>query len=270
MSARSGLPLAAEVPALAPVLRPGPLHHPVVRFDDRLVADYGHDLPFVRGAIDVCARAAEAGAALAALGRLLAAVAGALAGCPLRAGEPDASLDALFAGGAARWHEPAGVGEMQEGAEMLSIVAGDLEAGREETLAAFGSRLGSQMMDLTRTVAADAARLAEGRTLDLPLAPDVGDVLRLSLRQQLFGRRSLLGDRPWPALARMAFVAFAAACGGRQAARAAGRARVEAADISHAHSLAARLTDVRGAATAFVQHEELAPAILAAGPLLLA
>jgi len=161
---------------------------------------------------------------------------------------------------------------MQEGAEMMSLVLADLEEAARGTAVrrAYGDRLAAEMAEVLAAARQAALRRSDpGAPRDgaAPLVqPEVDDVLRLSLRQQLFGPRALVADRPVAGLLRMAVLCTAAVWGARRRAGAA----VGAAELGAGHSLAARLLELGSAAAVLVQHEELAPSIFAGLPLLLA
>jgi hypothetical protein len=150
---------------------------------------------------------------------------------------------------------------------MLTYVLSDLGALADGSIGSlsFGPRLRDEMaaaLELTRRACewlADPSTAAPPAGADVPLTPACHDVLRLSLRQLLFGPRSLVADRPLPALlgaaVRMAVAVWTARA--RAAPAAAGPA-----DLSRGHSLAARLLEVPAAAAVLVQHEDLAASIL--------
>src|SRR6185436_9184632 len=92
-----------------------------------------------------------------------------------------------------------------------------------------------------------AAHLAEGRALSdyaREVAAvsvddrDADDVLRLALRNQLFGMDALIGGRVAAAQLRLAMVQLLALWGARLRALAEGRTRIVAEDLSRSHMLA--------------------------------
>jgi hypothetical protein len=106
------------------------------------------------------------------------------------------------------------------------------------------------------------ARVAATRLVDR----DRDEVLRLSLRQQMFGARSLVDDCALPAVLRMAMMQLVAIWGAKLKAAVDDRdARAE--DLSFGHMLAARVLDLDTAREALVRAEG-AQAILEALPML--
>src|SRR5262249_40062832 len=96
--------------------------------------------------------------------------------------------------------------------------------------------------------------------------PEIDEVLRLSLRQQLFGLRFVVDHRVAAGLVRIALIQLIAVWGARRRALLDGRAAVVPDDLSLGHSLSMRLLDTGIAEQALVEREPSWRAILAALP----
>jgi hypothetical protein len=188
--------------------------------------------------------------------------------------EPQATASAFIWPVAVPAPEPVPV---PEAAEAFTLVLADLIETLEtlDPSVGLGPRLVADAIALFRTGYRLAARVAdptysisaeEQSMLAITSTPDIDSALRLSLRQQLFGYRSLIADRPLPALARMGVLLLAATWSARRAAVAANRAHMAAADLSTGHALAARVLETAATSTVFLQYEDLLPSVLQAIP----
>jgi hypothetical protein len=126
-----------------------------------------------------------------------------------------------------------------------------------------------QLRELTAALA--ASRPAPERMLALGFisvdTAETHDVLRLSLRQALFGRDCLLFDRAMPAFVRLAFVELLTLFGARaEAALDASRAVV--GSLEAAHVTAQRGLDLDPLRVVLRESAEAAPALLEALPYL--
>jgi Fe-S-cluster containining protein len=276
-SARRGDSLLDQTPGSSPA--PG-VYHPLVRLDDGLLVDYGHYLDFTAGMMALLERGdSRAPAALSSIAAALADLRASLATCPLAPGQPEATVAAVVAR-AARLPDAIGDAQARDAADHFTLVLADIIESLAEnrprdtgaTLVAraldlyrLGYRLSARAVDPRYPLTADEEAILAVRGLD---DPEVDEVLRLSLRQQLFGYRSLVADRPFPALARMALLQLAAIWGARRRAAHRGAARFHADDLSEGHSLAARSLDVAASSQVLVQHEDLLASALAAMPWL--
>jgi Fe-S-cluster containining protein len=286
-SARAGLPLLEDLPRVRALLPSRyNLYHPMVLLGDGIPLDYGHYLRFVDVAVAlVKRRIGTAADTVRALCRGLTRMAGALAACPLGPGEPDATVAAALADPDA-WYEgepdpssPA----VRGGAFRIAELANDL-------LTAIGGTLGNAVTSgrgymshrLLREVAQplhllvhQAMRASGGpATMEYYESiaavavddPEIDAVLRISLRQKLFGTRALVESRAFPALLRLGVVVLLTVWGARLRAAAEGRAAAHADDLSYGHMLASRLCEIASVEEQLIRYEVMAPVVLEALP----
>jgi Fe-S-cluster containining protein len=292
-SARRGRPLVEELAWLRPLFYgEHEILHPIVELPG-LRLDFGHYLTLARSFLDVAREGrASAPATLRAIGRALAAALPVLASIELRAGEPDATVAALAARDwAPFFEEPDDAAAIARGAAAVErIVARLLEAAAarlakvrsataEGVEYAMGPQLPGELCEILVVMQLAARAVVAGAPPADPyfgqiLGIAVGDaecdeVLRLSIRQQLFGRRLLVEDRRGAAaLARLALVHLAAIVGARLSAAAEGLARARAEHLSRGHMLALRVLPVLREDALLLDEEEHAFAILEALPAL--
>ncbi len=274
VSARSGLPLVDDLERIRPLLPATveALHHPIVSVDE-FPCDYGHFDRLVRAGMSIAKRGLGDGpATLRALGRGLRHFAETLRSFPLAPGQPDAAIDTLLATDPAHWFEGTPrPEEVSEGAyrlsQMFSTLLGSVSGaiGRSSKEKGYLSqRLLREAAQLFHVAGVLAMRVADPR---LPLDPyfsalariplvgdDVHDVLRLSIRQQLFGMGILVEGHALAGLLRMVLSQILAVAGARLRAVNEGRAQATASDLSWGHMLAARV----------LRRDHAAPLLLAA------
>jgi Fe-S-cluster containining protein len=228
-SSQRGLPLHQDLARLLPLLEGAHhLFHPLITIDG-VPCDFGVYLEWRQAALALVKTArAPAAACLAAIGDGLARVRAALLGCALAAGQPDEAVAAVV-GDAAAWGgaEPGGAAALTE---LLDTLAAALAATGGGAAVHDGLALCRAVADEVRSGAAAP-----------PLDDEVHGLLRLSLRQQLFGARATMQQRAAAGLVRIAVIQALAAGGARGAARVAGRDHAGAADLSRPHMLAVRL-----------------------------
>src|SRR5262249_6986532 len=157
----------------------------------------------------------------------LAAFAAALAACPLEPGQPDAILDATFGGDAARWYGEPAPEAARAGADAIAEVAATLLrsiAGGIGATNAGGRPLSARLLGDLAPILSLVVTAARGH--EPPVAVDdldVAAVLRLSLRQQLFGARATIGQHAAAGIVRLALIQLCAVYGARVDAAADGR-----------------------------------------------
>jgi hypothetical protein len=98
---------------------------------------------------------------------------------------------------------------------------------------------------------------------------DIDVVLRLSMRQQLFGQRAVLEHRVAAGLVRIALIQTVAVWGARRAAADDGRRAVRADDLSWPHAVAVRALDSAAAEHMLAQREASWRTVLPALPAIL-
>ncbi len=261
-SSRSGPTMIEDLERIRSLLRSTALdlHHPTAIVDG-FPCDFGHLDRFVKAAMAlVRARVGSAAETLRAIGRGARGFAAVLRGFPLEAGQPDAAISRFVEGDGASWYaaEPATPALAGAALELAEIFAALLATagnalGREAAASSryLGLRLvcaGAQLFHLAQA----AGRRAAEPDLELdphlrsvlavPVADaEVDEVLRLSLRQQLFGAGALVHGELLPALLRLAIIQIMAVTGARLRAHDDRRLEARAADLSWGHMLAMRV-----------------------------
>jgi hypothetical protein len=256
VSARAGLPLAVELPEwIAPLLPGAPaLFHPVVALHTGIACDYGYFLMLQGALVELAGgRGARPTAMLRAVARAVRGFAEALAACPLEEGEPLRTTLRALAFDAGALFAPAE--PRREGLEELAVLVSDLL--RIFSLADEGEADEDRVMrrrkrDMSQ-VLAQLLALVEGRLFARPLDPEreraagveigeeMDEVFRISLRQQLFGKRALADRRPGAGMLRLALCHLVARAGARMKAAADSQVRVRIEDLSFGHTLAFRV-----------------------------
>jgi hypothetical protein len=197
----------------------------------------------------------------------------ALAGCDILPHGPSLALAALL-------QQPpdlTAAADVRAGAEALREVARDmaqllmLPIAREhhERLELYSGRQAKELIPILHMLQdlgeSEYAREVAAISID---DADADDVLRRSLRQQLFGHDALIDDRPGPAQLRLAMVMLLALWGARLRALGEGRARISARDLDRGHMLAMRMSSWGSVQRLLMDHEALVAPILEALPAL--
>ena len=245
VSARRGLPLFDDIGRVHALLDAPVLHHPIALVDDR-GWDYGLFLRFTDAALELVAR--NLGTAIDTLGaiaRWLDALATALAMCPLDAGQPDEVATSVLAVDGAFWYRAPRPDAARRGlrrvtalveelaATVTAALDADLTAASTPRLREFRAAADRIMATLTAAIAVTADTVVASPVH----GADVDDALRISLRQQLFGRRVLADGHAGAGLVRLGLVQLFALAGAREQA---GARPITAADLSRGHMLAMR------------------------------
>jgi hypothetical protein len=278
-TARSGPPLGERLDELIGLLGPPGLYHPVVLLPPRLPVDYGYVRPLFEAAVDELERpSAGALEMLRAAGRRARALGAALAKCALTPEAPSAAVSSVLGRGL-DLAAPAG-DALQSGAAALARMARLLTKVALKPLSRDESYMGRQTRELVpvlQLLDELGAHLAEGRKLSAHAREvaavsiddaDSHDVLRLSLRNQLFGHDALVEGSVAAAQLRMAMVQLVALWGGRLRAAADGRARICADDLSRSHMLAMRVTSWKASRRMFAGEDAQAELLLEGLPAL--
>ena len=242
VSARTGLPLADDVPLVRELFGPATLHHPMV-FVDGQGWDYSLYLRFTTAATDLIKRnRGTAGETLHAIGRCLDALALAVMTCPLEPGQPDDVVSRVLAASDEAWYRSPELYAGFRAVRSLGTVLREL-AVAADTAIVDGRAVSSagryrELIELVEYTA-DAIALYDGTPIapPPPAGPDVDEALRLSLRQQLFGRNVLVGGLAGAGLVRIGLIQLLALAGAR---RQAGARPLTAADVSYGHMIAVR------------------------------
>jgi Fe-S-cluster containining protein len=244
VSARKGLPLVEDMERVRPLLRQPVLFHPVVIVDG-WEWDYAIYLRFTTAATAMVRRkVGTASETLMAIGRCLDGLTVAMVRFSIEPGQPDAIVGAVLGMEPGVWHRPPRKEAEEAGAKAIVEVL--REIGTRVAAALARSEAGDTSAERLRelvwlvTYAAGMIEAAEEtRAAAATAAADaeVDEALRLSLRQQLFGRNALVDGHAGAGLMRIALIQLLALAGARTQA---GDRAITAADLSHGHTLAVR------------------------------
>ncbi|HVV84282.1 MAG TPA: YkgJ family cysteine cluster protein [Kofleriaceae bacterium] len=245
VSARRGLPLYDDLARVRPLAGAPVLHHPIVLVDDR-AWDHGLFLRFTGVATELARHGVgTVFDTLHAIGRWLDAMSVALGRCPLEPGQPDAMASTVLGMDAAFWFRPPrpepAVRGLKKLTELIEEIAASVAAAIDEGRArASTPRFRDFRVAADRVSAWLAA--ADARTVLAPtaapgLAGDVDETLRISLRQQLFGRHVLAGQYAGAGLVRIGLILLFSLAGARHDA---GDRPIAAAELSRGHMIATR------------------------------
>jgi len=225
---------------------------------------------------------------LTAVGRAMRGGIEALAHCPLEHGAPERIIDELGQRDPQVFYLADPTPEdVVRGAEhfaslcdgVLNRTVARLAGKRSEGATTFSEPHARELAQLLHIARCAASATAWGSLEDpwlsqvtvIPVfGADCDEVLRISLRQSLFSSRMLVGDRPLPALLRMALVQALTIFGGRLYAAGDNLPSVRADDLSRPHMVAQRTLDIVDAKEICLEHEEYTWQILEALPTVLA
>jgi hypothetical protein len=279
-TARSGPPLAEWIDDLTAVMgSPEGLYHPAVLLCRSAAVDYGYFQPLLSAMLDDLERPpARAPEMLRAWARRTRALAAELAGCALSLEGPTLATEAVVARGVAPFLFAsdalgAGAAALAEVVRRLAQVA-LLPLGNEDHYTGHQSREIIPVLDLLGEIAthlagdgplSDYAREVAAVSAD---DADCDDVLRLSLRNQLFGRDAVLSGRVEAAQLRLALVQLLALWGARLRALRDGRNRIDSGDLTRCHMLAMRVTSWVAARNLFVEEDARSEALVEGLPQL--
>jgi|GEM_PF-2779807 len=286
-SARSGPPIIDDLVRLRPLMAQRfEISHPVVQTE--LVSfDFWFHARLQRSLLELInANLGTPASTLQVVGRAYHSALQALAACPFEAGAPETLVEELATRPPLPFYEPSSDPiEVSHGTTVLATIctrllergARRLAERQEEGEHPLSQPLGRELMQLLHLLR--VAALARDGAMDDPyiaellavpiFGADCDEVLRLSLRQQLFGPRMFIEDRPVPALLRMAVIMALTVIGGRMHAAADGQPFVRADDLSRPHMLAQRVLDQLGGREIVLEFEADTWAVLEALPSVL-
>jgi hypothetical protein len=274
VTARSGRTLNEQLDELLPLMPRVPVvHHPVVLLTPTVPVDFGYVHPLLQAAVDELDRPpAGAPEMLRAFARRSDELARALDACAVEPEAPARILKDLLARGVAPYLAPPDEAAVRAGAvaaaevaqALSSVVILIISVEHHENAEYYSGRQSKELIPILHLVEEVARHVGEG----LPLSDyarevaaidaderDADDVLRISLRNQLFGHGALLNDRVVAAQLRLAFVQLVSLWGARLRALSAGRTRIVADDLSRAHMLATRVPSWDAVRRVFVEKE---------------
>lgn len=273
VTSRRGLPLSQDLDRVLALLTPRrTLEHPLILLHEGVPCDYGHFLQLQDAVCAlVMARGPEgsgAAQALWAVGTAVRRFGAALASCPLERGEPDRTVAAQVALARRGVIDEDGEGDAQAGwvavAEVAEAILGELR-----WAVALSDFVPAQRFHFQRLkhFAAAVALLRQqailragqpGLVPDGALPPaeaeraDLGEVLRRSLRSQLFGRMALIQNQPAAGLLRLAFGVLLAVTQAQAEAAERGAAAFALADLNAGHKMVQRTLTQDSLERAFV------------------
>lgn len=252
-SARTGLPMVDDMDRLRPLLGAHVLHHPVVLVDGE-GWDHGLYLRFTAAADELIRnRRGTAPEALHALGRCLDALATVVGHCPLEPGQPDGLVDSVLATDEAAWFRAPRAEATEASVATVVTMLDRLAAVVLQTVIEGRARATTpRCREFVALVTGAAATLTAGPPAPVRCTPDADEALRISMQQQLFGRRALIEGHAGAGLVRLGLIQLLALSGAR--ADAGGRP-VTAADLSRGHMLAVRLLETGILDGVLVAHE---------------
>ncbi len=250
-SATQGTPVTEDLERLLPLLGSPELEHPTVFVGRGLAIDFGAFLRLQR----VLVREAGEGeaSAPALLARLAARARGfgrAAAACPLEAGEPERGLGRALEEAPPPLptsdDAPEAVAELC--AALVARLAVELAAGPQGSQSARRLRQIGELLPLLHLVESQARAAAGGRLEGpyralraLPWEAAVDELLRIGLRQRLFGRQALVAGRVRAGFLRLALYTLLVLYGGRQRAAAEGAPAVLPRHLDAGHAVTVRL-----------------------------
>ena len=243
LSAREGTALADAVPGMRDLFRED-LYHPLVVVHHTWKCDYGLILELARR-LDHEAQSHTPLLALHAMGHVVRGFVVALTQCPMDFGQPEAAVAAVLARPMREFYPPAAsvtknakVG-LRALAELAAAIAQRVAPG--EWLTSLIVPAASLVSEICRHLLGSLPLPEKAsHALGVKAAEDTDAILRLSLRQQLFGRDLLLEDQLPAALLRMALVVLLTLAGARLHAINERCSKVEPRHLSAAHMAARR------------------------------
>ena len=239
-SARVGLPLVDDLDRVRALLDEPRLHHPDALVDDQ-AWDYGLYLRFTTAATTLVKQGlGTAAETLYALGRVLDALSMLVASCPLEPGQPDEVVTRLLASEAAPWYRRPRPRAAARGLDVLVETLGELAAALAQAIEGRQARSSlTPLRELCTLVEDTAERVAghEGEPPEAAWGADVDQALRTSMRQQLFGRHSLVRGHAGAGLVRIGLIQLLALAAARAGA---GARALGPDDLNRGHMLATR------------------------------
>ena len=286
-SARSGPSIVDDLVRLRPLMSQRfEVSHPVVQ-TELCSFDFWYQSRLQRSLLElVRAGIGTPASTLQAAGRAYHSALQALAACPFEANAPEALVEELATRPPLPFYEAdTDPMEVSHGTTVIATIctrllergARRLAERQEEGEHPLSQPLGRELMQLLHLLRT-AALAREGAIEDPYLAEllavpifgaDCDEVLRISLRQQLFGPRMFIEDRPVPALLRIGLILALTVIGGRMHAAADNQPSVRADDLSRPHMLAQRVFDQLGGRELAVEFEGDTWAVLEALPAVL-
>lgn len=243
VSARTGTLLEADIPRIR-ALVDEEIYHPMAQLHGSWRCDYGLILTLARR-LDQEAKSHSPLAALHMIGHMSRGFIVALTKCPLEAGQPEAAGAVALArpSGKFRPSEEAVAANARAGLRAMAILAAGLaeRVAPQDAFAPPFKAAASLLAEICRGGLGEAPLPERAqRAVAISVEGDCETALRLSLRQQLFGRELLLDDQLPAGLLRMAFVVALTLAGARLQALEGGQDVVLPHHLSAGHMIAKR------------------------------
>jgi|SRR5271165_854558 len=221
------------------------LYHPIVRLHRAWRCDYGLILMLARR-LDREAQARWPMAALHSMGHITRHWIAALTCCPFEMGQPDAASTRALAVSAEAAHPgEASVGsQAHTGLEAMATMARGLaeRAAPNEALTPAFRSAALRLAEMCRASLSDGRLSPPDRVpLTFALPNHANETLRLSIRQQLFGRELLLDDDLPAGLLRLAFIVALTCAGAELRSHHDGVDSIKSSHVSASHMVARRM-----------------------------
>jgi Fe-S-cluster containining protein len=229
VSTGTGTLLEEDIPRIRALVDED-IYHPMAQVHGSWRCDYGLILALARR-LDLEANSKSPLEALHAIGHVARSFIVALTRCPFEAGQPEAAVDAALQCSAkeCRPSEATVATNARAGLRAMAILAGGLveRVTPHEALSPFFMETASLLAEICRRVLGEDPISERARgALSISMQDDCERTMRLSLRQQLFGRELLLEDSLPAGLLRMVFVVTLTLAGARLRALDDGRNKV--------------------------------------------
>jgi len=242
-SANTGTFLEEDIPRIRALVDEH-IYHPMVQIHGAWRCDYGLILALARR-LDREAKSQPSLSALHTIGHVSRGFIVALTKCPLEAGQPETAGAAALACPSEKFRpsEETVAANARAGLQAMAVLAAGLaeRVAPQETLAPPFKAAASLLVEICRGALGEAPLPERAqRAVAISVEGDCETALRLSIRQQLFGRELLLDDQLPAGLLRIAFVVALTLAGARLRALDGGEDVVLPHHLSAGHMIAKR------------------------------
>ncbi len=218
VSARTGSLLEEDIPRIRALVDED-IYHPMAQIHGSWRCDYGLILALARR-LDQEAKSHSPLSALHTIGHVTRGFIVALTTCPLEAGQPETAGAAALACASEKFRpsEETVAANARTGLRAMAILAAGLaeRVAPQEALAPPFKAAASLLSEICRSALGEVPLSERAkRVIAIAVEADCENALRVSLRQQLFGRELLLDDQLPAGLLRMAFVVALTLAGAR-------------------------------------------------------
>ncbi|MGC1645137.1 MAG: hypothetical protein WA741_04855 [Candidatus Sulfotelmatobacter sp.] len=243
VSAGTGTLLEEDIPRIRALVNEE-IYHPMAQLHGSWRCDYGLILTLARR-LDQEAKSHSPLSSLHTIGHVTRAFIVALTKCPLEAGQPEAAGEIVLSCPSEKFRpsEQAVAANARAGLRAMAILAAGLaeRVAPQDAFAPPFKAAASLLVEICRGALGEAPLPERAqRAVAIAVEGDCESALRLSLRQQLFGRELLLDDQLPAGLLRMAFVVALTLAGARLRALDGGHDVVLPHHLSAGHMIAKR------------------------------